>query len=62
MLLREAIKEEPLSAEPRYLLGVLREVEGKSRAAAEAYRDALRIDPKYEPAKLHLMKFSKSVS
>jgi DNA-binding NtrC family response regulator len=57
VLLREAIKEAPGSAEPRYLLGVLREVEGKPRAAAEAYRDALRVDPDYEPAKLHLMKY-----
>jgi predicted TPR repeat methyltransferase len=40
-----------------YLLGVLREVEGKFKAAAEAYRDALRVDPNYEPAKLHLMKY-----
>jgi cytochrome c-type biogenesis protein CcmH/NrfG len=57
VLLREVINEEPDSAEPRYLLGVLREVEGKPRAAAEAYRDALRVDPHYEPAKLHLMKY-----
>jgi DNA-binding NtrC family response regulator len=57
VLLREAIHEDPRSAEPRYLLGVLREVEGKGKAAAEAYRDALRVDPGYEPAKLHLMKY-----
>jgi DNA-binding NtrC family response regulator len=57
VLLREAIKEAPRSAEPRYLLGVLREVEGKPRAAAEAYRDALRVDPDYEPARLHLLKY-----
>jgi CheY-like chemotaxis protein len=56
-LLYEAMREEPGSPEPRYLLGVLREVEGKPRAAAEAYRDALRVDPRYEPAKIHLMKF-----
>ena len=56
-MLREVIKQEPIAAEPRYLLGVLREVEGKPRAAAEAYRDALRVDPHYEPARLHLMKF-----
>jgi DNA-binding NtrC family response regulator len=57
VLLREAIKEQPRSAEPRYLLGVLREVEGKPGAAAAAYRDALRVDPDYEPARLHLMKY-----
>ena len=58
VLLREAIKENPGTAEPRYLLGVLHEVEGKTRAASDAYRDALRVDPEYEPAKLHLMKFN----
>jgi DNA-binding NtrC family response regulator len=57
VLLREAIKEEPRSAEPRYLLGVVREVEGRPEAAAEAYRDALRVDPHFEPAKLHLLKY-----
>ena len=57
VLLREAINEDPGSAEAHYLLGVLREVKGKPKAAAEAYRDALRVDPHYEPAKLHLMKY-----
>jgi DNA-binding NtrC family response regulator len=57
VLLRQAIKEEPRSAEPRYLLGVIREVDGMPAAAAEAYRDALRVDPHFEPAKLHLMKY-----
>jgi DNA-binding response OmpR family regulator len=56
-LLREAIKEHPDSAEPWYLLGVLHEVQNKPRAAKEDYRSALRIDPGYEPAKFHLMKF-----
>lgn len=56
-LLREVIREEPASAEARYLLGVLGEVEGKPTAAAEAYREALRVDPEYEPAKLHLLKY-----
>ncbi|MDR3639305.1 MAG: response regulator [Isosphaeraceae bacterium] len=59
-LLREAVKQEPGSAEARYLLGVLHEVEGKPKAAAEAYRDALRVDPNYEPAKMHLLKFPSS--
>ncbi len=58
VLLREAIKENPGTAEPRYLLGVLHELEGKARAASDAYRDALRVDPEYEPAKLDLMKFN----
>jgi DNA-binding response OmpR family regulator len=57
VLLREAIKENPSSAEPCYLLGVLNEVENQPRAASKAYRDALRVDPDYEPARLHLMKY-----
>jgi DNA-binding NtrC family response regulator len=59
-LLQEAIKERPDSAEPWYLLGVLHEVEQKPAAAKEAYQAALRIDPEYEPAKFHLMKFQRS--
>ena len=58
-LLREAIKEQPGSAEPWYLLGVLHEVQDHPRAAAEDYRSALRADPGYLPAKLHLMKFER---
>jgi DNA-binding NtrC family response regulator len=56
-LLNEAIKERPDSAEPWYLLGVLHEVQQEPRAARDAYQAALRINPAYEPAKLHLMKF-----
>jgi DNA-binding response OmpR family regulator len=58
-LLHEAIKERPHSAEPWYLLGVLHEVQCKARAAKEAYLAALLVDPSYEPAKLHLLKFSR---
>jgi DNA-binding NtrC family response regulator len=57
VLLREAIKEDPGSAESLYLLGLLHEVEGRPRAASEAYRDALRVDPDYEPARLHVLRF-----
>jgi DNA-binding response OmpR family regulator len=57
-LLREAIKEHPGSAEPWYLLGVLHEVQHEPTPAREAYQAALRIDPGYEPAKFHLMKFT----
>jgi CheY-like chemotaxis protein len=60
VLLREAIKQQPLSPESHYLLGVLREAEGKTKAAADAYRAALRVDPNYEPAKLHLVKYVKN--
>ena len=58
-LLKEAIKDRPNSAEPWYLLGVLHEVQQKPKAAREAYQMAQQIDPGYEPAKLHLMKFPK---
>jgi DNA-binding NtrC family response regulator len=57
-LLKEAIKERPDSAEPWYLLGVLHDVQNQATAARESYKAALQIDPGYEPAKLHLMKFS----
>ena len=57
VLLREAIEEDPGSAEPHYLLGVLHEAEVRPKAASEAYREALRADPDYEPARLHLMKY-----
>lgn len=56
-LLHEAIKECPDNAEPWYLLGVLRELQRKPKAASEAYQHALQIEPDYLPAKLHLMKF-----
>lgn len=56
-LLREVVKERAAKAEAWYLLGVLREVQQKPRAAIEAYQNALRSDPNYESAKLHLMKF-----
>lgn len=59
VLLREAIKEDSASAEPRYLLGLLHEVEHQPLAAFEAYHDALRVDPDYEPARLHLLKFQR---
>jgi len=59
VLLREAIREQPDSAEAWYLLGVLRELKNKPRDAQEAYRSALRIDPEYEPARFHLMKLSR---
>jgi DNA-binding NtrC family response regulator len=58
-LLRAAIEERPDSPEPWYLLGILHEVQQKPAAAREAYEAALRINPNYEPAKLHLMRFHK---
>jgi DNA-binding response OmpR family regulator len=56
-LLREAIEKDPDAAEPLYLLGVLSEAEGRPAAAAAAYRAALRLDPNYQPARFHLLKF-----
>ena len=53
-LLREAIKEQPGSAEPWYLLGVLHEVLDHPRAAAHAYRTSHDIDPDHEPTKVKL--------
>ncbi|MDR3634779.1 MAG: tetratricopeptide repeat protein [Isosphaeraceae bacterium] len=60
-LLREAIKERPGQAEPWYLRGVLRELQGKPRAACEAYRTALRIEPGNAPAKQHLANIEDAV-
>ena len=57
VLLREAIKGDPSAPEPHYLRGVLLEVRNRPRSAAQAYRDALRADPGYEPARLNLLKF-----
>jgi CheY-like chemotaxis protein len=56
-LLKQAIKERPDLAEPHYLLGVLHELQLQPNAAREAYEAALQINPGYEPAKRHLMKF-----
>jgi CheY-like chemotaxis protein len=57
VLLRQAIANDPDAAEAHYLLGVLSEVEGRPAAAADAYRAALRVDPNYQPARFHLMKY-----
>jgi DNA-binding response OmpR family regulator len=49
-LLREALELDPASAEAHHLMGVLRESLGQDRAAYEAYRAALEIEPHYLPA------------
>jgi DNA-binding response OmpR family regulator len=49
-LLEETLKSAPDSPEAHNLLGVLRETLGQDRAAYEAYRTALEIDPRYVPA------------
>ena len=56
-LLLMAIAENPDSPEPHYLMGVLHELQHEPKAASRAYQDALRVDPDYEPASLHRMKF-----
>ncbi len=58
-LLKEAIKQRPDSAEPWYLLGILQEVQQKPLGGEGGLRwHALKIDPGYEPAKLHPAKFA----
>jgi DNA-binding response OmpR family regulator len=49
-LLEEALELDPGSAEAHHLMGVLRESLGQDRAAYEAYRAALEVDPHYLPA------------
>jgi DNA-binding response OmpR family regulator len=49
-LLEEVLEREPDSAEAHHLMGVLRESLGQDRAAYEAYRTALEVDPHYLPA------------
>ncbi len=55
--LRKALELDPRCAEARYLLGVLHEMGEEPNAAYSDYRAALRADPDYEPARLHLMKY-----
>jgi DNA-binding response OmpR family regulator len=56
--LRQAITSNnyPL-AEAHYLMGILHEMRDERNAAYSSYRAALRVDPRYEPAKLHLLKY-----
>jgi DNA-binding response OmpR family regulator len=49
-LLEEALELDPSSAEAHHLMGVLRESLGQDRAAYEAYRAALEVNPHYLPA------------
>jgi hypothetical protein len=55
VLPREAIKEQPDSAEPRYLMGVVEEMRNKRRATCREYQTALRVDSNFEPAKQGLV-------
>jgi len=55
--LRQAIEGDAGCAEGDYLLGVLHEMRDDRQSAYVSYRAALQADPKFEPAKLHLMKY-----
>ena len=56
-LLTKALAANPRSPEAHYLRGVLCELRDEKHAAYGAYRAALQVDPEFEPAKLHLMKY-----
>jgi DNA-binding response OmpR family regulator len=55
--LGQAIAQDAHCAEGHYLIGVLHELRDERHAAYLAYRAALQADPKFEPAKLHLLKY-----
>ena len=44
-------------AEGHYLVGILHEMRGEKDAAYHSYRAALKVDPVFEPARLHLLKY-----
>lgn len=56
-LLKQVVERRPNIAEAHYLLGLLHELRDERHSAYSCYRSALRADPNYEPAKLHLMKY-----
>jgi DNA-binding response OmpR family regulator len=56
-VLKQVIERHPKAAEAHYLVGVLHELRGERHAAYSSYRAALNVDPDYEPAKLHLLKY-----
>jgi DNA-binding response OmpR family regulator len=55
--LHKALEMNARSAEAHYLSGVLHELREERDAAYRSYQAALRADPHYEPAKMHLMKY-----
>jgi DNA-binding response OmpR family regulator len=55
--LRQAISSDFPSAESHYLMGVLHEIRDEQKEAYLSYKAALRVDPRYQPAKLHLLKY-----
>jgi len=52
--LREAIEQQPNSAEAHYLLGEAYLTQGKADQAISAFQDALRLNPKYAEADVGL--------
>ena len=48
------VADYPKWTEASFQLGLLREREGKFNAAIQAYRDALKQNPVFAPARLHL--------
>jgi DNA-binding response OmpR family regulator len=56
-LLGSARKRPPLAAEAHYLLGILHELRDEKDAAYRSYRASFQADPKFEPARMHLMKY-----
>ena len=56
-LLKTALELNPRLAEAHYLRGVLHELRDERVTAYQAYRAAVQADPRFEPARLHLMKY-----
>jgi chemotaxis protein methyltransferase WspC len=53
-LCREALREQPSSAQAMYLLGLVHDARGEVDPAGDCYRRALYLDPRHEEALLHL--------
>ncbi|WP_239614206.1 tetratricopeptide repeat protein [Cohnella mopanensis] len=51
MLLKEAAHLDPLSAEARYMLGMLYRMQRDYKHALDSLRDALQLEPQHEDAK-----------
>lgn len=56
-LLKAAVKRPNLTAEAHYLMGIIKEMQDDKDGAYREYQAALRANPKFEPAKLHVMKY-----
>jgi DNA-binding response OmpR family regulator len=57
VFLKQAIGIDPGSAEARNLLGVLHELRNEHDLSYRAYRDALRADRHYEPARQNMLRY-----